>query len=156
MRRVSPRGYNIRNSARINRYSPPKRVSRASDIFAGNVCTRNFRLFPLPLPFLPRLRSSDTRCTVAVCGCHAIRTHNNAIPRELRKHSYLPLPKSQPAVSLLFPSRRPRHARYALPNISKQPGAGFQQACSSSRHDFRAVISLPGAIGRLNYPFPTR
>lgn len=149
MRRVSPRGYNIRNSARLNRYSPEARFTRIEH-FRGSVCMRNFRLFP------PLASDRYPGYTVAVCGCHAIRTHNNAIPGSFVNTVICRYQKASSAVSVFYFLVQARHARYALPDIGKQSSTAFQQACSSSQHDFSSVISLSGAIGWLNYPFPAR
>ena len=59
MRRVSSPGYSIRNLAQINRYSP-KRVSRASNIFAGAFVCEISDFFPSV-----HLRSSNS----LVYGC---------------------------------------------------------------------------------------
>lgn len=72
MRRVSPRDYNIRNSARINRYSPEARFTRIEH-FRGSDRSRNFRLFRLSPVSPPLLRSTR------VYGCSLWLSRNTYI-----------------------------------------------------------------------------
>lgn len=121
MRPVSPRGRNMWNSTLVNRYSP-KRVLRVSGIFAGAFVYEISDFSPHV-----RLHSSDIR--VYGCSLRLSRntyTHVTTLYRELRKYSYLPLPKSQLLLLHLFPptsSRREHITRVTLRRASAHNSA---------------------------------
>lgn len=164
MRPFGPRSCNIWNSTRINRYSLPRSAFlRASNILARRrLCVREISDFPhFPFPFLPAyifpshpLFRPILGYTVTVCGCHAIRTYNNAVPGEFRKHNYSPLPKSRlcRCIASLISSQQNSHARYALRvNISSEserpigvPSGGFSASgCFSIR---RVILRLRNLV----------